>query len=161
MFEYTKKEKTKQNKNSGADGIRSTELWIKNPTPYRLSNDGLATSGWQNNIYIAIVITTVENRTIGKSVIFRHNKHLNFYRSVNIWKLILENFLNYKITKTWQKPQTRWIRKLHHFNWLSNFLLPFCIFLSGWGWWPLLTLTYRLVTADGFFSIPCHKFSLW
>jgi hypothetical protein len=76
----------------------------------------LATSSWQNNIYIAIVITTVENRTIGKSVIFRHDKHLNFYRSVNIWKLILENFLNYKITETWQKPRTCWIRKLHHFK---------------------------------------------
>jgi hypothetical protein len=36
----------------------------------------------------------------GESVIFRHNKHLNFYRSINIWKLILENFLNYKITET-------------------------------------------------------------
>jgi hypothetical protein len=40
-----KKEKTKQkSKNSGADEIRSSDLWIKNPSPYRLSNDGLATS---------------------------------------------------------------------------------------------------------------------
>jgi hypothetical protein len=45
-------------------------------------------------------ITTVASRTTGDSIIFRHNKHLNFYRSVNIWKLILENFLNYKITGT-------------------------------------------------------------
>jgi hypothetical protein len=84
--------------------------------PYRLSCDGLATSDWQKNIYIAIVITTVENRKIGESVIFRHNKHLNFYRSINMWKLILENFFNYKITETWQKPRTCWIRELHHFK---------------------------------------------
>jgi hypothetical protein len=96
---YKKKRKQKS-KNSGADGIRSSDLWIKNPSPNRLSNDGVAASSRQNNIYIAIVITTVENRTTGKSVIFRHNKHLNFYRSVNIWKLILENVLNYKIAET-------------------------------------------------------------
>jgi hypothetical protein len=113
---YTKRENKATKQKFGADGIRSSDLWIKNPSPYRLSCYGLATSDWQNNVYIAIVITTVKNRTIGQSVIFRHNKHLKFYRSVNIWKLILENFLNYKITETWQKPRTRWIRKLHHFN---------------------------------------------
>jgi hypothetical protein len=30
---------------------------------------------------------------------FRHDKHLNFYRTVNIWRLILQKFLNYKSTK--------------------------------------------------------------
>jgi hypothetical protein len=40
-----KKEKTKQkSKNSGADGIRSPDLWIKNPLPYRLRYGGLAAS---------------------------------------------------------------------------------------------------------------------
>jgi hypothetical protein len=35
---YKKKEKRKQkSKNSGADWIRSTDLWIKNPPPNRLS----------------------------------------------------------------------------------------------------------------------------
>jgi hypothetical protein len=33
-----------------------------------------------------------------------------------MWKLILENFLNHKITEPWQKLWTCWIRKLHHFN---------------------------------------------
>jgi hypothetical protein len=43
---YKKKEKTKQkSKNSGADGIRSPDLWIKNPSPYRLRYGGLAASG--------------------------------------------------------------------------------------------------------------------
>jgi hypothetical protein len=51
-LEYTKKkEKTKQkSKNLGADGIRSSDLWIKNPSPYRLRYEGLATSEWQENI---------------------------------------------------------------------------------------------------------------
>jgi hypothetical protein len=50
-------------------------------------------------MYIVIVITTVENRTIGERVIFRHNKHLNFYRSVNIWKMILAIFLIIRLPK--------------------------------------------------------------
>jgi hypothetical protein len=56
-----KNEKRKQkSKNSGADWIRSTDLWIKIPSPNRLSYEGLAASGWQENIYIAIVITKVQ-----------------------------------------------------------------------------------------------------
>jgi hypothetical protein len=47
---------------------------------------------------------------LGKLLIFRHDKHLNFYRTV------LKKFLNYKSTELWQKPRTYWIRKLHHFN---------------------------------------------
>jgi hypothetical protein len=58
---YTKKKKRKQKRtNSGADWIRSTDLWVKNPSPYRLSYKGLAASGWQQNIYKAIVITKVQ-----------------------------------------------------------------------------------------------------
>jgi hypothetical protein len=52
---------------------------------------------------------------LGKVLIFRHNKHLNFYRIVNIWRLILQKFLNYKSTELWQKPRTYRIRKLRHF----------------------------------------------
>jgi hypothetical protein len=36
---------------------------------------------------------------LGKVHIFRHDKHLNFYRTVNIWRLILQKFLNYKSTE--------------------------------------------------------------
>jgi hypothetical protein len=40
---YKKKEKTKQkSRNSGADGIRSPDLWIKNLSPYQLRYGGLA-----------------------------------------------------------------------------------------------------------------------
>jgi hypothetical protein len=45
----------------------------------------------------AIFITKVENRTIGNFTISRHNKYLNFYRSVNIWRVILGNFLNIRL----------------------------------------------------------------
>jgi hypothetical protein len=61
MYKKKKKEKRKQkSRNSGADLIRSMDLWIKNPSPYRLSYEGLAASDWQQNIYIAIVITKVQ-----------------------------------------------------------------------------------------------------
>jgi hypothetical protein len=36
---------------------------------------------------------------LGKVHIFRHDKHVNFYRTVNIWRLILQKFLNYKSTE--------------------------------------------------------------
>jgi hypothetical protein len=64
----------------------------------------------------AIFITKVELSTIGNCTIFRHNKHFNFYRSLNIWRVILGNFLNYKTTEPWQKPRTYWIRKVYHFK---------------------------------------------
>jgi hypothetical protein len=52
-----KKEKTKQkSKHSGAKGIQSPDLWIKNPSPYRLRYGGLAARVRQQNIYIVIVI---------------------------------------------------------------------------------------------------------
>jgi hypothetical protein len=56
---YKTREKKAKSKNSGADWVRSSDLWIKNPSPCRLSNEGLATSDWQQNIYVAIVITKV------------------------------------------------------------------------------------------------------
>jgi hypothetical protein len=57
---YNKKEKRKhKSKNSGADLIRSSDLWIKNPSPYPLSYEGLAARHWQQNIFLAIVITKV------------------------------------------------------------------------------------------------------
>jgi hypothetical protein len=34
---------------------------------------------------------------------FRHNKHSIFYRTVNIWRLILGKFFNYKTTKLMTK----------------------------------------------------------
>jgi hypothetical protein len=37
--------------------------------------------------------------------IFRHDKHLNFYRTVNIWRLIFQKLLNYKYAELWQKPE--------------------------------------------------------
>jgi hypothetical protein len=74
-----KKEKRKQkSKNSGADGIRSTDLWIKNQMPYRLRYEGLAAIELQQNIFIAIVITKVKFRTIGNCTMFTHNIHSNF-----------------------------------------------------------------------------------
>jgi hypothetical protein len=36
---------------------------------------------------------------LGKIHIFRHEKHLNFYRTVNIWRLVLQKFLHYKSTE--------------------------------------------------------------
>jgi hypothetical protein len=53
---------------------------------------------------------------LGKVHIFRHDKHWNFYRTVNMCRLILQKFLNYKSTDLWQKPRTYWIRKLRHFK---------------------------------------------
>jgi hypothetical protein len=56
-----KKKITKQkSKNSGADGIQSPNLWIKNSLPYRLRYGGLAASVEQQNIYVAIVIMKVQ-----------------------------------------------------------------------------------------------------
>jgi hypothetical protein len=58
---YKKEEKTKQkSKNSGADGIRSPDLWIKHSSPQRLRYGGLAASVRQQNIYIASVIMKVQ-----------------------------------------------------------------------------------------------------
>jgi hypothetical protein len=57
---YKKKRKESKKQNSGADWIRSTDLWIKNPSPIRLSYEGLVTNDWQEDIYIAIVITKVQ-----------------------------------------------------------------------------------------------------
>jgi hypothetical protein len=57
-----KRKDSKKSQNSGADWMRSTDLWIKNLSPNRLSYEGLAAnaSAWQENIYIAIVITKVQ-----------------------------------------------------------------------------------------------------
>jgi hypothetical protein len=80
---YKKREKKeKKSKNSGADGIRSVDVWIENPSPYRLSYEGLAPIEWQQNIFIAIVIMKVKFRTIGNCTMFRHNIHSNFYISI-------------------------------------------------------------------------------
>jgi hypothetical protein len=57
---YKKRENKAKSKNSGADEIRSPDLWIKNPSPYRLHYGGLAASNRQQNIYIAIVIMKVQ-----------------------------------------------------------------------------------------------------
>jgi hypothetical protein len=47
----------------------------------------------------AIFITKVEISTIGNCTIFRMYKHLNFYRSINIWRMTLGNVFNFKTTK--------------------------------------------------------------
>jgi hypothetical protein len=57
MYKKKREKKEKKSKNSGADWIQSTDLWIKNPSPNRLNYEGLAASDRQENIYIAIVIT--------------------------------------------------------------------------------------------------------
>jgi hypothetical protein len=46
---YKKRENKEKSKNSGADGIRSPDLWLKNPPPYRLRYGGLAASEKSKN----------------------------------------------------------------------------------------------------------------
>jgi hypothetical protein len=43
-----------------------------------------------------IFISKVEVSIPGLGFIFRHNKHLNFYRTENIRRLMLGKFLNFK-----------------------------------------------------------------
>jgi hypothetical protein len=68
------------------------------------------------NAYICDLHCKSRISTTGNCTILRHNQHLNFYRSVNIWRVILGNFLNYKTTEPWQKLWTYWIRKIYHFK---------------------------------------------
>jgi hypothetical protein len=49
--------------------------------------------------HIAIFITKVEISIPTQCIIFRHNRHSNFYETVNIRRLILGKFLNYKTTE--------------------------------------------------------------
>jgi hypothetical protein len=89
-----------KSKNSGADGIRYPDLWIKKsvalPTAlWRLGCKWLTTK----YLYSDRHYESPNLELLGKVPIFRHDKHLNFYRTVNIWRLILQKFLNYKSTK--------------------------------------------------------------
>jgi hypothetical protein len=65
-----------------------TALW-------RLGCKGLTTKYLYSNHHYE----SLKLELLGKVHIFRHDKHLNFYRTVNIWRLILHKFLNYKSTK--------------------------------------------------------------
>jgi hypothetical protein len=53
----------------------------------------------EKHLLVQLHTGKVKVRTIGNCTIFRHNIHSNFYISVNIWRVILGNFLNYRTTE--------------------------------------------------------------
>jgi hypothetical protein len=85
-----KREKRKTNeKKIGAAGFRTRDLWVKkqnktkqkNSIPLRHSDLHVIRS--QECVCTAIFVTKVEISTSVYCIIARHNKHSNFYRTVN------------------------------------------------------------------------------
>jgi hypothetical protein len=90
-------------------GTRTRDLLLKSLALCLVSIAGKHTFSCNIMPIYAIFITKVKVTTTGNCTIFRHNIHSNFYTSVNIWMVILGNFLNYRTTEPWQKPRTYWI----------------------------------------------------
>jgi hypothetical protein len=76
---------------------------------------------------------------MGCCSIFRH-KHVNFYKTVNIWRLILGIFVNDKTVVLWQKPWTCWIRKLHMYHFSLTLLMHFLVIIN------VIKLVWTLLT---------------
>jgi hypothetical protein len=92
------KKREKKRKKFGEGGYRNRDLLVKNFS-------ALPSALWRrrytsrNNAYIVIFRTKVEISTTGRCTIFRHNKHSNFYKTVNIRRLILGKYFNFKTTQ--------------------------------------------------------------